>query len=294
MTDSTTPGTATSDGGIDQHPSDGGIDQRGLTCAAAVLTSGENDVTAIAVLTDEEILALDGVDTAQFVPMPFLDEKVPSREERELLARTAARILMTRRDVISEVEASEAEERPLAEENLRKVTVEPTLTGVLFLRRSSRAVVMFERQVSEQTHRLYYYLHRDGVVLEEEVTADGVHMFTVMPQEKAVPRIHYLIDQAGIGGEDGEALDIPVDQLENHPELGERLADTRAFTMATMLSTQTGDHKQLTFHMTSTEVFAGQPDESGTTITIMPVGADSVDTLIRELFDAAGELEGAR
>lgn len=270
------------------------FDERSLACAVSLLAAGREGVSEVAVLTDEEILALDGTATEQIVATPYLDEYVTDQASRDLIARTAMRILMTRRDVISEIEAAEGEERPLAPENLTAVTVEPRIMGALVLRRSSRELIWFERQVTGQTHRLYYYPHDQGVVLEEEITHDGVHLFTVMPRSDVAERVCHLVDQPGFASEDGEARTLPVAELETDEELGPKIADTRAFTTGTMLSRTEDVAKRISFHMTGDAVLAGQLSEDGEEITLMPVCRGTIKVLVEELFElspAEGDAE---
>lgn len=283
-------------------PTPDGYDDRSLASAAGVIERGRNGVETIAVLTDEELMALDGVETPQLTEMPFLDEHAEDTDTRVTLARTAMRSMMTRKEVVTEIESAEFEQRPLADDKLQDVAVDPTILGALVLRRTSRVLVWFEREVSLQTHRLYYYPH-DGVVLEEEVTADGVHMFTVMPVGSAPGRVGHLIDQPGVGGQDGEPRTVPVADLEDDPELGSRLADTRALTIGTMVSRTEDVAKRVTFHMTMNEVIAGQPSEDGEELTLMPVSPDTVQEIVRDLFgdgteddaaDATGDEEAGR
>lgn len=271
MTSSTSPGTPE-------------YDDRALASAVGLIGRGRTGVETVAVLTDEELLALDGVGTPQLTAMPFLDQHAEDEASQVPLARTAMRSMMTRKEVVSEVESAEFEQRPLADDKLLSVAVDPTILGALVLRRTSRLIIWFEREISVQTHRLYYYPHEDAV-LEEEVTADGVHMFSVMPRESVAPRVGHLVDQLEVGGEDGEPKTLAVDTMEDDPEIGARLAETRALTVGTMVSRTEEVAKRVTFHMTSDEVIAGQPSEDGSEVTLIPVSPATVQEIVRDLFD---------
>ncbi|MCG7308841.1 hypothetical protein [Brachybacterium sp. ACRRE] len=289
--------TSTTDTSTDGRAGDNPVDERSLACAAGLIEAGRSRVEEVAVLTDEELAALDGISTAQTTAMPYLEEHTADEAARVPIARTAMRSLMARRLVISEIEAAEGEDRPLADDKLQSVTAEPRTTGALVLRRTSRILVWFEREVSTQIHRLYYYPHVDDVVLEEEVTADGVHMFTIMPMSKVPTRVRHLIDQPGVGGQDGPAATLAVADVESDTEMGPRLADTRALTVGSMVSRTTDVTKRVLFHLTSSEVIAGQPSPEGEEITLMQVSADSVEEIVADLFDddgSAGESENDR
>lgn len=280
--------SSTTDPSTDQTAGTGPLDERSLACAAGVIERGRKGVGDIAVLTDEELMALDGITSTQMTAMPFLDEHAPDEESRIPLARTAMRSLMARRLVISEIEAAEGEDRPLADDKLQSVAVEPQITGALVLRRTSRILVWFEREVPSQIHRLYYYPHVDDVVLEEEITADGVHLFTVLPLSEVPARVHHLIDQPGIGGQDGPPTTIATAAMEDHPEFGPRLADTRALTVGSMISRTDDVAKRVIFHLTSTEVLGGQPSVDGDEITLMQVSPERVQEIVADLFTENG------
>lgn len=268
-------------------------DERALACAVGVLDLGREAPEDVTVLTDEELVALDGTETLQVTALPYLDQHAPSGAERERLARTAMRSLMVRHQVVSEIDAAEFEERPLADERLLDVTPEPRLTGALVLRRTSRILFMFEREVSRGMHRLYYYPHDGDVVLEEEVTADGVHMFTVLPQASVPARVRHLIDQAGVAGEDGPARTLRSAEVEADPDLGPRLADTRALTIGTMISRRDDTAMRVLFHMTGSEVLSGQPSEDGQEVTLMATSSASIEAIVTDLFTAAGDTADA-
>lgn len=267
------------------------FDERSLACAVGVLDQGREKVTPVAAVSDEELVALDGITAPQITALPFLEEHAPELADREPLARTAMRSLMVRRQVISEIEAAEFEERPLADDRLQRVVAEPLLAGALVLRRSSRDLVVFEREVSAGVHRLYYYPHDGGVVLEEEVTGDGVHMFTVMPRASVAERVRHLVDQSGAAGADGESDTVRTTDVEGHPDWGRRLADTRALTIGTSLSRMDDAVARVHFHMTSSEVIAGQMSDDDQEVTLVPVSAAGIEAIVADMF--AGDEDAA-
>ena len=270
---------------------DSPLDERELACAAGLIELGSTRVEDVAVLTDEELMALEGVATSQMTAMPYVEEHADEDDARVPLARTAMRSLMARRLVVSEIEASAGEDRPLSDEKLQSVTAEPRITGALVLRRTSRILVWFEREVPTQIHRLYYYPHVDGVVLEEEVTADGVHLFTIMPQSEVATSVRHLVDQLEVGGQDGPATTVAASAVEDDPEMGPRLADTRALTVGTMISRTSDIAKRVLFHLTSSEVIGGQPSPEGDEITYMSISPEKVEQITEDLFSEADEDE---
>lgn len=267
------------------------FDDRSLACAVAVLALGRESVEEIATVSDEELVALDGVGRQQITALPYLEEHAPEAEDRIPLALTAMRSLMVRRLVVGEIAAAEFEERPLADENLQKVTVEPRLTGALVLRRSSRALLAFERETAMGMHRLYYYPHDSDVILEEEVTADGVHVFCVMPASAVPERARHLIDQPGVAGEGGEPRSLALEDIENDDHLAPQLESTLALTVGTMLSRVVDAAMGVHFHMTDAAVIAGQPSADGTAVTFMEVSAATIEQLVADMLQAAADID---
>lgn len=269
------------------------FDDRSLASAVGVLDLGREELADVAALTDEELLALDGTEAAQVAALPYLDAHPVDAETRTAIARTAMRSLMTRRLVVSEVDAAGYEERPLADDKLLAVTAEPRITGALVLRRTSRELVWFEREVSDQTHRLYYYPHDAGVVLEEEVTADGVHIFSVMPERLVPTRVRHLVDQFEIAGEDGVPRTISLADVETDPDLAPRIADTRALTVGTRISRVDDVAERAVFHQTSTEVIAAQVSADATEVAFVAVSGPTIEGLVQELLGGLVDEEPA-
>lgn len=263
--------------------------RRSTACAAGVLESGRESPSIVTILTDEQLLALEGLSAVQPTVLPYADQHLADSHDREVAARTALRDLMARRDVLAEVEMAELEERDVDPDNALGFAASPKIAGALLLRRAAQRLGVFERTVSEQVHHLYYYPCPGDVVLEEEVTADGMHLMTIMPRTAVAQRARYLIDQWSVAGVDGEATEVSVDALESDPVLGERLADSRAVTVATGVDRVQGSVQICTFHMTSEEVIAGDPSEDGTSITMVPVSAAAIDELVMEIIGKAAE-----
>lgn len=130
------------------------------------------------------------------------------------------------------------------------------LAGLLTLRSSPLALVNLTLRVADQTTSIVVYLYPRGGVLEELITVDGFHHFS-LPTREAVPeRLARYVDQAGVAAEeDGESVAATIEQLDSEDsEIGRRLRDTRALTVVT--SAGGAGTAQLSIMATADAVFA--------------------------------------
>lgn len=144
------------------------------------------EATHIVTLTDEQLMALDGVQHDQVVPMPWLDEQ--GAIDRELVAKVAVRALLSQGYVVPA-------QRPDGEIGIQAV---PDITGPLVLRRTPQAVLSAERTTSVGKHWVFCYVHDDRAVLEEEIASSGHHSFTVYPLEHMGERIVAFVDPGSV------------------------------------------------------------------------------------------------
>ena len=181
----------------------------------------------VVTLSDEQIAALDGYERRQFVASPWLEQHP---EQRRLAAAVALRGLIAAGQVLTRTSGHGEGPR------WRAV---PEISGCLVLRRTAQSFTTAERTVrteaGPQVHRLHLFTHSGGV-LEEEVTAEGLHRFTVLAPERAAERLTAFLDPAGAAHADGEAVRVRGSELPAHP-LAARLAATRALTVLTVVRT---------------------------------------------------------
>lgn len=176
---------------------------RDIEMAERVMALAETEDADLPVLTDEEIVALDGIQRDQLVALPWLAQHV---EQRELLCGVALRGLLTKSLVY-----------PVAEEGQREPTrlqASDSITGVLTLRRTGQRIVAAERTVSSGRRWLYAYIHEGAGVLEEEVDDGGVHMFTVYPLPVLAARLASFVDPDGAASGDSEARELSEAEFE--------------------------------------------------------------------------------
>lgn len=205
-----------------------------LAAAAALLTEAQGREPLLT-LTDEQIAALDGYARAQFVAAPWLDEHP---EQRRLASGIALRAM---------VASGQVHQRTEPGTGAPTWRAAPEITGCLVLRRTAPLFTTAERTVQTeqgpQVHRLHWYVHEAGV-LEEEVSAAGLHRFTVLPAEAAASRLTAVLDPDRVARAGGAPLHVSVSALAGHP-LAERLARTRALTVLTVVHTAEGSVQQL-------------------------------------------------
>ncbi len=171
-------------------PQQSGWTPRDRECAQAVLARTGPADGALPTLTDEEIVALDGVDRAQLVPLPFLDR---NGGDKRLMATVALRGLLAKQIAYPRV----SEGQPPA-----GLAAVPEVTGILTLRRTGRRIVSGERRSAAGTHWIFGYVHGDRV-LEEQISDAGVHAFEVYPVAQLVERLGALADPQGAAAGDG-------------------------------------------------------------------------------------------
>lgn len=256
--------------------------QRDAAAAYEILASASEDPREVAVLTDEEILALGGVDSTELAGTPFLDE---SDLDRSAAASIAARSLIARGLVVLDPEREENEGEELSENAAvqpRAVQLDRTLAGLLTLRAAPLGVVNLTRRVADQTTTLLVYLFPEGGVLDELITVDGYHRFSVPTRESAPARLARYIDQDGVaGGEDGESFEGTVADFEQDSPIAQRLRDTRALTVLTSV---TGDEAiQLSFMATSDAMFVMDiPQNENDPTVLREISGGTLQELVAE------------
>lgn len=256
--------------------------ERDAAGAYEVLAAATDSPSILAVLTDEELLALGGQDAARITGTPFLEKlEIPDDASASIALRSLiARGLVTLDDDHAEPEGEQLSTGTPAAPRITQL--DRTLAGLMTLRGAPRALMNLSRRVADQTTGITVYVFPEGGILEELVTVDGFHHFSV-PTRTALPsRLARYVDQAQVAsGEDrvvyqGElaGLDDPA-----QPAAG-RLADTRALTVMTAADAG-GAGVQVSLMATSDGVFAmDTPDDIDESTQLREVSADGLLTLI--------------
>ncbi|MEV0951722.1 hypothetical protein [Promicromonospora sp. NPDC050249] len=185
--------------------------------AIAVLGRAEaGKAMRIVNLTDEQVMVLDGVQTAQPTPMPWLETQ--GDIDRELVGKVALRALLGQGYVVP---ADRGEGQPVG------IDAIPELTGTLVLRRTPQAILTVERVTTLGRHWVYCYVHEGYGILEEEVATSGHHTYSVYPEEYLGERLEAFLDptSAAIMGSKPRTFTVPEFEAAaaTMPELTEAL-----------------------------------------------------------------------
>ena len=260
------------------------VTERDAAGAMELLAAASADPELLIVLTDEEIVALAGRDALSVAGSPYLDQEGVDETAH---ASAALRSLIARGLVVTTDEAREEEGEVLigaAPEG--GMQIDRPIAGLLMLRTTASAVVHVTRQVAEQATRLVLHVEADGGVLEEFVSADGFHRFSVPTPAAAVERLARYIDPSGVAGEEGgAAVTAPIAELDaGEGELAETLADTRTLSVLTAVSA--AEASQATIFATTGSVHAmDTPPEGATEGTVRELSATDLRALLSDLLE---------
>lgn len=266
--------------------------ERDAAGAYEILAGASASPSVLAVLTDEELLALGGRDALELVGSPFLDAVEVSDDG---CAAIALRSLIARGLATLDESTAEAEGERLATGQAaapRAVQLDRTLAGLLTLRGAPLGLMNLTRRVADQTTAITVYVYPEGGVLEELVTADGFHHFSV-PTRAAVPeRLARYADQAQVAGsEDRVVFEGEMSRLEDpSDETAQLLADTRALTVVSAASPE-GTSTRVSLMATSQSVLAmNTPEEIAGSTTVRELSAASLVALLKAAIPEAHAL----
>lgn len=269
--------------------------RRSLSAAASVLRDGARERVELGSFLDEELAVLireTGLPDSE-IWMPW------TQQNPESLAAGAAsvrRILMHRRHLVPEVLAAELENRE-PEIAAEALVADPTTAGTLLLRRSAVAVTTALRRISVDGElrelRQYFYHQGVGVTLEESVTAEGLHSFSVLPTAAVGTRLARVVDPQEVASTDSEIREIAVGA--SVEDWGEEIAEgTRHLTQVVTSTPEDPTARSASFHATDHGVHVAVPDPGDTaegataTLQIVQVAPDSLIEVLDEIVAAAG------
>ncbi|WP_347109141.1 hypothetical protein AAHB33_00570 [Paenarthrobacter sp. S56] len=246
---------------------------RDIEAAAKVLESASATGTALPTLTDEEVVALDGVQHEQIVALPWLSAQDASRE---LMCAIALRGLLAKELVYPVIFEGETEPT--------RLHATEDITGALTLRRSGKSVVSVERTVSTGKRWLYGYVHEDGVLLEE-VDEGGLHGFTAVSRDQLVPRLAQFVDPKNAARHDSDPAEYTEPAFEEYASTA--LADTEAASNVVAFNTDTNEFPTITVYTRPSGVHVLTPRAEGGSVSL-EVKETSAATLAGILGGLAG------
>lgn len=267
-----------------------------LDSAAAVLRRATGDTdpapAPILSLTDEQLVGMAGDRSDQLTALPWLAEHAGDGQDvgrREFAAGIGLRSLVASGQVRI-VTDSPGQGTGTGS----RWEAAPELDGCLVLRRTATAVTSLERTMNTaagpQVNRLYCYVHPSGV-LEEEVTASGIHRFTPLRPGQARERIAAMVDPAGVSGGSapsaGTTASAAGDGQEPAAEdIARRLAGTLAMSVITVVRTGGDGVRQLSLAATDQELL--RIDGAGDQLHLTALDAEALRALSAGLIALDG------
>ncbi|ATG50671.1 hypothetical protein CFK38_03410 [Brachybacterium vulturis] len=224
------------------------ITQRDMLGAMEVLATTEPEPSVLLILTDEELMGLDGASALELLGSPYLDQEVVDRTSS---AAAALRSLTARGLVRPGGESVEDEGELVSgpgDAPRRAMQLDRRLAGVVTLRRIPDAMVTTSRTLNGGSTTLAHYLFPRGGVLEEYVSIDGFHHFSVPELETVPDRIRRFVDPFEAAGEDGDPETVTAAEVTRSIDVD----DARAVSVLTAVAEGAG--RQATLIATSDRV----------------------------------------
>lgn len=271
------------------------VTQRDMLGAMEVLTLAETDPDVFLVLTDEEILGLDGRDALEMLGGPYLAQEGVDAENA---ARSGVRSLAARKMLIVEQEGREDEGEVVigsGDASRRSVQLQRRLAGILTLRRIPEAMLTAVRELAGGPTTLAYYFFPEGGVLEEFVSIDGFHNFSLPVPSEIPARLRQFVDPFETAADqDGEVVDLPAETpvREVMPE------DVNAFTVVTSMTGESGRSATVIGRPDSIAVIdggaLGQGADEGTgSAQMAEVSRDSLEEILTLLLPVVDDEDRA-
>ncbi|AYG81198.1 hypothetical protein DWB77_03340 [Streptomyces hundungensis] len=178
----------------------------------------EGGTQSLIKLTDEELAVLDP-DALEDVVVPTPHLATLSDEQRQWVLGTALRSLVSRGAVevtnIAELDAvlkSEGTDSGLTADVDMKVT--PEVSMALTLRRTASRALAVEQQTSNGTVTAFVFVHSPELLLIEQVTGGGMHIFTLASKaQDAAKMVQALVDPFGVADRDGKTIRLDASAL---------------------------------------------------------------------------------
>jgi len=221
------------------------ITQRDMLGAMEILAGAEHEPDVLIILTDEELMGLDGASALELLGSPYLDQ-----EQVDATSSAAAALRsLTARGLVRPGGESVEEEGELVsgtgDPSARPVQLDRRLAGVVTLRRIPEGMITTTRALNGGSTTLAHYLFPRRGVLEEYISVDGFHHFSVPEIDEVAERIRAFTDPFGAAGEDGEPTTTTRAKAVTQAEAD----DTRALSVIS--SVAGGEGRQATIVATS-------------------------------------------
>lgn len=243
-------------------------------------------------LTDEELAVLDPSALQEVVsPTPHLSTL--SEEQREWVLATALRSLVSRGAVevanIPELDAVLRSEGTDAQSTADvDMRVTPEVSMALTLRRTAARALAVEQQTSSGSVTAFVFVHSSDLLLIEQVTGGGLHIFTLASKARDAARIvQALVDPFGTADRDGKVLQLDPSALTDDT-VDKKLASVidRALVVSQLIVLADEPGPLLTAYATDREVWVVNVDspQAPTGITAQAVSERTLEKFINKLI----------
>lgn len=266
-------------------------DKTDLALAVGVITQElEEPATLIVSLSDEELLAIEGIQHRQLVPLPWAEKNLRTDEERAIATATATRSLIAR----GLVTMDSVKDPRLADEPGPGNKIAPALRGTVVARRTSDWVVIAERTTSQgRASGMFYIFDIEGSrrVLFEVFDEQGMHLFYLLDFKDFAEQFWLWIDPAReIGAEDGEPEEFTAAAFATS-ERSELLAQSRAATAVVVRGREESGPVQFSLFARpgAVELLEADGDGENAVQRIAPISRESLDALLLSLLEPAGD-----
>lgn len=264
-------------------------DTNDLAQATGVITQELSEpVELIVSLSDEELLAIEGIQHRQLVPLPWAEKNLRSDEQRAIATATATRSLIARGLVTMDA----VKDPRKADEPGPGDRIAPALRGTVVARRTSDWVVVAERTTSQgRASGLFYVFDIEGGrrVLFEVFDAQGMHLFFLLEFKDFAEQFWLWIDPAReIGTEDGEPEEFPAATFDSSRR-AETLKESRAATAVVIRGREAEGTAQFRLFARPGVVELMETDGEGDDAVnrVAPVSRESLDELVTSLLEPA-------
>ena len=243
-------------------------------------------------LTDEELAVLDP-SALQEVVSPTPHFSTLSEEQREWVLATALRSLVSRGAVevanIPELDAVLRSEGTDAQSTADvDMRVTPEVSMALTLRRTAARALAVEQQTSSGSVTAFVFVHSSDLLLIEQVTGGGLHIFTLASKARDAARIvQALVDPFGTADRDGKVLQLDPSALTDDT-VDKKLASVidRALVVSQLIVLADEPGPLLTAYATDREVWVVNVDspQASTGITAQAVSERTLEKFINKLI----------
>lgn len=245
--------------------------ERDFNCAQAVLARGVDAEILLPTLTDEAIVALDGINREQLTALPWLDQYP---EQKELVCNVALRSLLTSGAAFPLILGDDFRPSGLA--------ANEDITGVMALRRTGERIITAELQKDGGPVWLYGYVH-GSLVLEELVDGAGSHTFMLSSLADFAGHVMELANASAVSSADGASTSFALEEFE--AQAGTVLDGTLGVTSMTGISTEESAFANYTLYATADQLIALTSRKVGEAVflDLTPVSAATALASVGEL-----------